>query len=63
MSALQIALVPMDAHVLIQVALLSERLAAAKDWADKRFLLGVGSEVIEKIVPFFEASRACFELA
>lgn len=43
MSALQIALVPMDAHVLIQVALLSERLTAAKDWADKRFLLGVGS--------------------
>ncbi len=63
MSALQVALVPMDAHVLIQVALLSERLAAAKDWADKRFLLGVGSEVIEKIVPFFEASSACLIFA
>jgi hypothetical protein len=63
MSALQIALVPMDTHVLIQVALLSERLAAAKDWAYKRFLLGVRSEVIEKIVPFFEASSACLVFA
>jgi hypothetical protein len=63
MSALQVALVPMDTHVLIQVALLSEGLAAAKDWADKRFLLGVRSEVIEKVVPFFEASSACFEFA
>jgi hypothetical protein len=63
MCALQVALVPVDAHVLIQVALLSERLAAAKDWADKRFLLGVGSEVIEKIVPFFEASSTCLVFA
>jgi len=29
MGTLQVALVPMDAHVLVQVALLSERLAAA----------------------------------
>lgn len=48
----------MDTHVLIQVALLSERLAAAEDWTDERFLLGVGPEVIEKVVPFFEASCA-----
>ena len=58
MGTLQVALVPMDAHVLVQVTLLSKRLAAAQHWADERLLLGVGSQVIEKIVPFFETSSA-----
>ena len=49
--------------MLVQVTLLSERLAAAQQWADERLLLGVGSEVIEKVVPFFEASSARLVLA
>ena len=63
MGTLQVALVPMDAHVLVQVTLLSERLAAAQHWADERLLLGVGSQVIEKIVPFFETSSASLVFA
>ena len=62
MSAFQVALVSMNAHVFVKVALLSERLAAAEDWAHKRLLLGVRAEMIEEIVPLFKASCAGFEL-
>jgi hypothetical protein len=49
--------------MLVKVALLGEGLAAAKDWTHEGLLLGVTSQVIEKIVPFFETSLAPIELA
>lgn len=51
----------MNAHVLVQIAFLSKRLAAAEDWTYKRLLLSVWSQMVEKIVPFLKASLASFE--
>ena len=48
--------------MLIQVTLLGEGLATAKDRTYKRFFLGVPSKVVEKIVPFLETSLAAVEL-
>ncbi len=48
--------------MLIQVTLLGEGLATAKDRTHKRFFLGVATQVVEKIVPFFETSLAAVEL-
>lgn len=58
----EIALVAVDPHVLVQVTLLGEGLATAEDWTNEGFLLGMASEVVEKIVPFFETSLAPAEL-
>jgi len=62
MGTLQIAFVAVNPHVFVEVALLSERLAASEDRAHKGLLLGVRTQVVEKIMPFLEASAAGFEL-
>jgi hypothetical protein len=48
--------------MLIQVTLLGEGLATAKDRTYERFFLGVASQVVEKIVPFLETSLTPMEL-
>jgi hypothetical protein len=48
--------------VFVEIALLGEGLATAKDRTYKRFFLGVASKVVEKIVPFLETSLAAVEL-
>ena len=48
--------------MLIQVALLGEGLATPKDRTHEGFFLGVATQVVEKIVPFFETSLAAMEL-
>ena len=52
----------MNSHVLVKIALLSKRLAAAQNWTYIRFFLGVRSQVIEKIVPFLKTSLAVMKL-
>lgn len=49
--------------MLIQIAFLSKLLTTTIDWTLERFFLGVRSEVIEEIVPFFEVPFAVFVLA
>ena len=46
----------------IQVTLLGEGLGTAKNRTHEGFLLGVASQVVEKIVPFLETSLAPMEL-
>jgi hypothetical protein len=41
MSTLQVAFVAMNPHMLVEIALLSERLATSEDRAHKRLLLGM----------------------
>ncbi len=63
MRTLQVALVSMDPHVLVQITFLGKRLAASEDWAHERLLLSVRSKMIKKIVPFFETSLTALEFA
>jgi len=61
-GTLQIALIPMDSHMFVKIALLGEGLGASENWAHKRFLLGVASQMIKEIVPFLKASLTAMEL-
>lgn len=53
----------MDAHVLVEIALLRECLAAAEHRAREGFLLGVRTQVVEQIVPLLESLWALAVLA
>ena len=63
MWALQVAFISVNTHMLIQIAFLGKRLAAAKYWAHKWLLLSVRSEMIKKIVPFLKTSLTSLKLA
>ena len=47
----------------VEIALLGEGLATAKDRTYEGFFLGVASQVVEKIVPFLETSLASLVFA